>query len=174
MLPSFWICSRYSKISQEKILTSDSQVLFPNFPSLAVVLQAWAVCQQNFSLLVSQVHCAARAAKSAQGKVFGADITTACGKAVSQTRCWPQPSATYCANKRIVMSHPCPWDSTWDKSSLSRKDKQNSGLEHLCLNIPDCPCHLLGFIKSLLSFQQEKLKFQTPSVVEDCYMRCAW
>lgn len=96
VLPSFWICSRYSKISQKKILPSDSQVLFPNFPSPAMLLQAWAACQQNFSLLVSQAHCAARAAavKSAWGKVFGADVTTACGKAASQTRCCPQPSAT--------------------------------------------------------------------------------
>lgn len=39
---------------------------------------------------------------------------------------------------------------------------------------PWLPMTPFRFVKSLLPFQQGKLKFQTPPVEEDCYVRCAW
>lgn len=67
-------------------------MLLPNFPSPAMLLKALAACQgNNFRVLVSQVHYAAEdaAAKSAHGKIFSADRTTACGKEVKANQVPP-------------------------------------------------------------------------------------
>lgn len=115
MFPTFRVCSRYSKTSREKTLTSDSQMLFPNSPSPVVAPRFGCLPTQLLLVLENQVCYAAKAAtgKSARGKIFSTDITLLLAESkLTKLGACLLSNHIYCESKRIATSHPQLWKCT--------------------------------------------------------------
>lgn len=96
--------------------------------------------ESTFCILLSQFHYTA---ETVHGEIFTAaeTTTTACGKEVEPNQEPAHSPKRSREQKPQHVDHPPFWDTTWDKVALlsSADNKEDSGLELLCLNIPDSP-----------------------------------
>lgn len=85
------------------------------------------------------LHPKPAAAEFAHGEIFSAARATT----TARERKWNQTRSLPTAQKRAKGSHPSFWDTTWDKKTLLCKEdnKEDLGIELLCLNTPDSPGH---------------------------------